>query len=110
MELITSVNNQRVKDIANLKLKKYRTESGMFFAEGLRAVREAVTYAEVAELFFSAAQEEKLDDILKTAKEKSIRLYQADDKVMAKLSDTKTPQGVLAVIRIPAHDLQKLRP
>ena len=110
MELITSVNNQRVKDVANLKLKKYRTESGMFFAEGLRAVREAVTYAEVYDLFFSAAEEEKLDDILKTAKEKGIRLYQADDKVMAKLSDTKTPQGVLAVIRIPDHDLQKLRP
>ena len=33
MEFITSVNNQRVKDIANLKQKKYRTESGLFFAE-----------------------------------------------------------------------------
>ena len=34
MELITSVNNQRVKEVANLKQKKYRTESGTFFAEG----------------------------------------------------------------------------
>ena len=39
MELITSVNNQRVKEVANLKQKKYRTESGTFFAEGLRAVQ-----------------------------------------------------------------------
>ena len=32
MESITSVNNQHIKDIANLKQKKYRTESGTFFA------------------------------------------------------------------------------
>jgi TrmH family RNA methyltransferase len=110
MELITSVNNQHVKDVANLKLKKYRTESGLFFAEGLRAVQEAVVYAEVTDLFFTAVEEEKLSEILKAAKEKGVRLYQADAKVMAKLSDTKTPQGVLAVIRIPEHGLPKLRP
>ena len=110
MELITSVNNQRVKDVANLKQKKYRTESGTFFAEGLRAVQEAVEYAEVTDLFFTAAEEEKLHDILIKAKEKGARLYKADDKVMAKLSDTKTPQGVLAVIRMPEQSLQKLRP
>ena len=110
MELITSVNNQRVKDVVNLKLKKYRTESGTFFAEGLRAVQEAMQYAEVTDLFFTAAEEEKLSEILKTAKEKGVRLYQADTKVMAKLSDTKTPQGVLAVIRITEQSLQKLRP
>ena len=110
MELITSVNNQRVKDVANLKQKKYRTESGTFFAEGLRAVQEAVEYAEVTDLFFTAAEEEKLHDILIKTKEKGARLYKADDKVMAKLSDTKTPQGVLAVIRIPEQSLLKLRP
>ena len=110
MELITSVNNQRVKDIADLKQKKYRMESGLFFAEGLRAVQEAVQYAEVTDLFFTAAEEKKLTEVIKAAKEKGARLYQADDKVMAKLSDTKTPQGVLAVIRIPEQSLQKLRP
>ena len=110
MELITSVNNQRVKDIADLKQKKYRMESGLFFAEGLRAVQEAAQYAEVTDLFFTAAEEKKLTEILNAAKEKGARLYQADDKVMAKLSDTKTPQGVLAVIRIPEQSLQKLRP
>ena len=110
MELITSVNNPRVKEIANLKQKKYRSESGLFFAEGLRAVQEAMEYAEVAELFFTAGEENKLDEVLKTAKEKGVRLYQADAKVMAKISDTKTPQGVLAVIRVPKQSLQKLRP
>ena len=140
MELITSVNNQRVKEVANLKQKKYRTESGTFFAEGLRAVQEAVQYADVTELFYTEAEVGRLDVVLKAAesvtadiKEKSgnksnanhnnagtakkrneaangIRMYQVDEKVMAKLSDTKAPQGVLAVIRTPEQNLRQLRP
>ena len=140
MELITSVNNQRVKEVANLKQKKYRTESGTFFAEGLRAVQEAVQYADVTELFYTEAEAGRLDEVLKAAgnvpadtKEKSgnmnnlnhnnagtakkrneavngIRMYQVDEKVMAKLSDTKAPQGVLAVIRTPEQNLRQLHP
>ena len=140
MELITSVNNQRVKEVANLKQKKYRTESGTFFVEGLRAVQEAVQYADVTELFYTEAEAGRLDVVLEAAesvtadtKEKSenkknannnnagtakkrneaangIRMYQVDEKVMAKLSDTKAPQGVLAVIRTPEQNLRQLRP
>lgn len=110
MEIITSVNNQRVKDVANLKQKKYRTETGFFFAEGLRAVIEAVQFADLSELFFIKTEENKLTEIIKTAEEKGVRLYCVDEKVMAKLSDTKAPQGVLAVIKMPKDRLQKLNP
>ena len=110
METITSVNNARIKDVANLKQKKFRTERGAFFAEGLRAVTEAVRYGDVTDLFFTRLEEGRLDEILKTAEEKGARLYQVDDKVMAKLSDTKTSQGVLAVISMPENDLRQLKP
>ena len=110
MEIITSVNNQRVKDVAKLKQKKYRTETGAFFAEGLRAVIEAVQFADLSELFFIKTEENKLTEIIKTAEEKGVRLYCVDEKVMAKLSDTKAPQGVLAVIKMPKDRLQKLNP
>ena len=109
METITSVNNQRVKDVANLKQKKYRTETETFFAEGLRAVTEAVQYADVTDLFFIKAEESQLNEIMTIAEEKGIRLFCVDEKVMAKLSDTKTPQGVLAAIKMPEYSLQKLR-
>ena len=110
MEMITSVNNLRVKNVANLKQKKYRTESGAFFAEGLRAVTEAVQYADVTELFFTKTEEDKLNEILKMAEAKGARLYCVDEKVMAKVSDTKSPQGVVAVIKMPDNDLLQLRP
>ena len=110
MEMITSVNNSRVKDVANLKMKKYRTEYGAFFAEGLRAVTEAIQYADVTDLFFTKTEEDKLNEVLKKSKAKSTRLYCVDEKVMAKLSDTKSPQGVLAVIKMPENNLRQLRP
>ena len=110
MEIITSVNNQRVKDTVNLKQKKYRIESGAFLAEGLRAVEEAVQCANVTDLFFTKTEEDKLDNILKAAEAKHLNLFQVDEKVMAKLSDTKTPQGVVAVIKMPENSLHQLRP
>ena len=110
METIISVNNARIKDAANLKQKKFRTENGAFIAEGLRAVEEAVQFGIVTDLFFTVAEHERLDAVKKAAEEKGARLFQVDDKVMAKLSDTKTPQGILAVVRIPACSLQRLKP
>lgn len=101
-------------------------------------MEEAVQYADVTELFYTKAG--RRDEVLKAAgnvpadtKEKSgnmnnanhnnagtakkrneasngIRMYQVDEKVMAKLSDTKAPQGVLAVIRTPEQNLRQLRP
>ena len=103
-------------------------------------MQEAVQYADVTELFYTEAEAGRLDEVLKAAgnvpadtKEKSenkknanhnnagtakkrneaangIRMYQVDEKVMAKLSDTKAPQGVLAVIRTPEQNLRQLRP
>ena len=42
MKEITSLGNAVVKDVCNLKQKKYRERSGSFVVEGLRAVEEAV--------------------------------------------------------------------
>ena len=41
MEL-TAVNNPQVKAAAELKQKKHRQQRGLFLAEGLRTVEEAV--------------------------------------------------------------------
>ena len=51
MKEITSLGNAVVKDVCNLKQKKYRERSGSFVVEGLRAVEEAVRYAAVQKLF-----------------------------------------------------------
>ncbi|MEE3380887.1 MAG: RNA methyltransferase [Succiniclasticum sp.] len=110
MESITSVNNPQVKAAANLKNKKFRTETGRFVAEGLRAVREAIAYGQVESLFVTDDEAERLGDWLDKAASRGARLYRVDGKVMARLSDTKTPQGVLAVAAMPRAGLADLRP
>ena len=46
MELITSKDNQKLKLIRSLHLKKRRVEEGLFLAEGLRIAEEAARAAD----------------------------------------------------------------
>lgn len=111
MEVISGVNNPRVKAAAELKQKKYREEKGLFLVEGLRAVEEAVAYGDVVSLFVISGEEsERQKKVLQQAAEKGVALYQADDKIMHKICDTQTPQGVVAVVRMPKNDISRLNP
>ena len=49
--LITSVNNDRVKELVRLKEKKYRDRDGLFFIEGYDIVSEAYKNGIIKELY-----------------------------------------------------------
>ena len=92
--VITSRSNPLVKSILALRDKKARRERGEYIAEGIKQVREAVAcgckiscivYAE------SFSGERFFPDLAQTV----------SDSVFEKLSEEVTPQGVLAVIKIP---------
>ena len=102
MKDITSLGNAVVKDVCNLKQKKYRERSGSFVVEGLRAVEEAVRYAAVQKLFaVPDTANTRLTQLLADAAAKNIELYSVTEQVMKKMSDTEAPQGVLAVCNKP---------
>ena len=102
MKEITSLGNAVVKDVCNLKQKKYRERSASFVVEGLRAVEEAVRYAAVQKLFtVPDAANARLAQLLADAAAKNIELYSVTEQVMKKMSDTEAPQGVLAVCSKP---------
>jgi TrmH family RNA methyltransferase len=42
--MITSTANEQVKLVRKLRERKYRAESGTFYIEGIRIVREAMEY------------------------------------------------------------------
>ena len=58
MEL-TGLQNPMVKAAAELKQKKYRQQQGLFLAEGLRTVEEAVRYGAVQSIFYTAIEDER---------------------------------------------------
>lgn len=105
---ITSVNNALVKATAELKQKKYRQERQLFLAEGLRTVEEAIGSNTVIQLFYTAIEDERTRAVLETAAEKGLELYCVSENVMKKISDTDSPQGIVAVCKMQNMKLENL--
>lgn len=104
MEL-TGLQNPMVKAAAELKQKKYRQQQGLFLAEGLRTVEEAVRYGAVQSIFYTAIEDDRTRAVLEEAAAKQIKLVCVSDKVLKKIVDTETPQGIIAVCEMRSKRL-----
>lgn len=104
--MITSTSNARVKRLVNLvKKRRERDREGVFLVEGPRMFREApkdqIQEVYVSESFFQKGGEAA--DWLRAGDAAGEVLA---DHVFSHVSDTQTPQGVLAVVRRPAYTLE----
>lgn len=104
--MITSSANGRVKQVMNLSKKAgARKETGLFVAEGLRMFREIPTdridSIFVSESFLSDEDRKKL---LSGKKYETV-----SDGVFKTMSDTRTPQGILALARQYAYGMEDLQ-
>lgn len=94
---LLSSQNSYLKKVAKLKTRKYREEFGLFLVEGLRACGEVVSSDFLVESvimtedFFEAHGQDF----------QSLSCIVTTDSILASLCDTKTPQGVLAVVQMP---------
>ncbi|MBN2029342.1 RNA methyltransferase [bacterium] len=89
------------KKITSLKHKKYRNQYNQYVVEGFKITEEAFkTDQEVHFIVVnvSIAEDRKTKDLFSLAREKSIPIYDADDRDFQKLSSLETPPGILAVI------------
>lgn len=77
-----------------LSRRQARRESGRFLAEGAQAVRSALRADAVLELFATRAALARNADLLT-----DVDVSQVSEKDVAALSDTVTPQGLVAVCR-----------
>ncbi len=94
MENITSKDNRLIKTIKSLYTKEGREREGLFVIEGVRNVRDAIAKkADIAYIVIAASFKGDLDF-------SHIKLYKVTDKLFSYISDTVTPQGVMAVCRI----------
>lgn len=92
---ITSIKNKTISEIKKLKLKKYREQSGTFLVEGYRNVCDSMQKAEAVFVFYEADFSEPLQ------LPDSCECYRVTAEVLKELADTKTPQGIIGVFRIP---------
>lgn len=99
--MITSTGNARVKEItALMKKAKERREQGLFIVEGIKMFAELpgdhLERAYVSESYINQLKQQGRDV------EKELcgcRFEEVSDAVMRYMSDTQTPQGILAVAR-----------
>ena len=101
MELISSKENKRIKYLKKLlSSASFRREEGVFAAEGLRLCSDALqSGAAVVAAFFSESFVRKNGAFTDTAARASGEAFLLKDSIFSVVSDTKTPQGVLFVIK-----------
>ena len=98
LELITSIKNPKVQHVRRLKDKSYRRSSGEYVVEGENFLKDLPSGVEVTAFFIKNDKYEDFKYIVEKSKSDSI--YLVDDKVMATMSDTVTPSGILATLKI----------
>ena len=95
---ITSPRSTRVVAARRLATRSFRAERGLFLAEGPQAVREAAGHpAGIAELYFTPAASDRHPEIIEAAQAAGAALLPTTDEVIASISDTMHPQGMVAV-------------
>ena len=92
IKVITSINNNLIKEFAKLKEKKYRIQKGEFLIEGDHLINEAYNANRLKILLSSN------DDILN--KYDKCEKYKVSEDIIKKLSQTTSPQGLVGICDI----------
>ncbi|MFP5415879.1 MAG: TrmH family RNA methyltransferase [Actinomycetes bacterium] len=89
-----------LREARGLLRRKERKEAGEFLVEGRQAVREALlTPGVVRWLFVRWSSARDNVDLVELARSNGVPVYAVSDQNLATMSDTVTPQGVIAVAR-----------
>jgi TrmH family RNA methyltransferase len=109
-----AASQSELRSARRLTRRKDRTAAGRFLAEGPQAVREALrTVGCVQYLLVSKSSLEKHRELTMTAAAAGVPVRITADDALASLTDTSTPQGVVAVCRMvdrPLADALGTRP
>lgn len=92
---LTNPRAERVKAVRALSGRSVRQRTGRFLVEGPQAVREAVRFAAVRDVYLTAAAAERYDEIVESARDRGLHVHLASDDVVAAMSPDA--QGVVAV-------------
>ena len=100
---ITSVHNPQIQSISELQKAKARREQGLFLAESMKMVREAVALSLCRTLIVEAKRQEEYAQMIADAQAGGCEILLVTPAIMQTLSEQKTPQGVMCTVEIPAQ-------
>ena len=108
MQVITSKENETIKNIKKLKDKKFRDEAGLYIIEGIKMIEEAIEEKAsikkiliCEECLITGDLEQKI--LYEIAKYDCIYV---NTKVYNFLTDVVAPQGIMAVVAKPSKNTE----
>lgn len=106
--MITSTSNQQIKEVSRLMQKaRERKKDRLFVVEGFKMVKEALDLGLVKKIYLSEElEEEETERCNFLSAQENVEWVKKE--VFKSLSDTMTPQGILAVVKMPEYTLSDL--
>ncbi len=110
---LTSPRSPRVAAARRLARRTARGRERRFLAEGPQAIREAVAHrtpdgGALVELFATVEAAERHGELLDAARDAGVRVHLSGPEVLAALSQTVTPQGLVGVCRFVDRTLEEV--
>lgn len=113
--MITSMTNKRIKNVMALSARaKERKKQKSFVAEGIKMFMEApdtwIREIYIAEDFDFAAEEhrELAQRFMTFQQDENVVAELVKTDIFQKMSDTRTPQGVLTVLKMPEYEVEQV--
>ena len=101
MKVITSRDNEQIRQIRKLKDKKHRDEMGLYVVEGIKTVNEAIAEgADIKTIIIcddSNEQEEMKQKMLYSVAK--FEIIYVNEYVFESISHVMHPQGIMAIIK-----------
>ena len=108
--MITSPKNKQVAAAARLKKRGLRERYGTFLAEGAQAAEEAVAAGAAERLFHVPGASGRVPAVVADSGAAGVPVIAVSEAVMAHLTSTVTPQGIVAVARFIDVGLEAVEP
>jgi TrmH family RNA methyltransferase len=109
IESLHSPHIARVKALIGSRGVKERRNAALFVAEGIQSVREAITFRDeisIDTLYLTSNGRTRLEESIDLS---GVNTLDVSDEVMAAISETITPQGILAICAIPQRTITQLQ-
>lgn len=101
--IITSASNDKIKDVKKLvKSSKERYEQGVYIVEGIRMFRE-IPDNDIVAVYVSESFYDNNTDLVEAC---GVEACVVSDKVFNGISDTGTPQGIMALVKMNKWSLE----
>ncbi len=113
VRFIGSRDNPLLKTMRLVSSQSRKAPADLVIAEGIRTVAEAAKSgcsidSVLFEAGFGGSDREKA--VLETCIRRGVPLFQADGTAIRSVSDVVTPQGIVALVRLPVRTLSALAP